>query len=465
MIPSTLGLYTDFYELTMAQAHFNDQRHTTSSGFDYFFRSNPFNAGYTIFAGLSDLLDGLEYFHFSDEDCAFLSSEGFQDDFVDYLRDFKFSGSIYSMREGEIVFPNEPIVRVEAPVVEAQILETFLLNILNFESLIATKTNRIVQAARGKAVLDFGLRRSQGFGGFHASKAAIIGGAQATSNALSGRVFDIPVSGTQAHAWIQSFDSELEAFRSYARSFPDKSVMLVDTYDTLKSGIPNAITVAKELEEKGHKMVGIRLDSGDLAYLSKEARKMLDEAGFDYVKIAASNQLDEHLIRSLNDQGAEIDLYGVGTSLITGQPDAALDGVYKMCSFDDTPRMKISENIEKVTLPGLKSVSRLTGDGVFRGDVIQQIDEANPKKMIHPHQEKKQLQIDGFESEPLLSEVVKNGNVLDGAMKTAKEASAYRDERLRKVTDEYKRFENPHIYKIGISEKLWDARENWMNQL
>jgi len=199
--------------------------------------------------------------------------------------------------------------------------------------------------------------------------------------------------------------------------------------------------------------------------LSKEARKMLDEAGFDYVKIAASNQLDEHLIRSLNDQGAEIDLYGVGTSLITGQPDAALDGVYKMCSFDDTPRMKISENIEKVTLPGLKSVSRLTGDGVFRGDVIQQIDEANPKKMIHPHQEKKQLQIDGFESEPLLSEVVKNGNVLDGAMKTAKEASAYRDERLRKVTDEYKRFENPHIYKIGISEKLWDARENWMNQL
>lgn len=465
MIPSSLGLYTDFYELTMAQAHFNDQRHTARSGFDYFFRSNPFEGGYTIFAGLSDLLNSLGQVHFSDEDCSYLSDQGFQDDFVEYLREFKFSGSIHSMSEGEVVFPNEPILRVEAPVAEAQILETFLLNILNFESLIATKTNRIVQAAKGKPVLDFGLRRSQGFGGFHASKAAVIGGAQATSNTLSGKEFDIPVSGTQAHAWIQSFDSELEAFRSYARSFPDKSVMLVDTYDTLKSGIPNAITVAKELEENGHKMVGIRLDSGDLAYLSKKARKTLDDAGLGYVKIAASNQLDEHLIRSLNEQGAEIDLYGVGTSLVTGQPDAALDGVYKMCSFDGKPRMKISENVEKVTLPGLKSVSRLIYDGMFQGDVIQQENESKPEKMIHPHQEKKQLAIDEFEHEPLLKPVVKNGEIVQGALKTATEASSYREERLSMLTDEYKRFENPHIYKIGISEKLRASREEWMSQL
>lgn len=294
------GLYTDFYELTMAQGYFLQNRHKQEATFDYFFRKNPFDGGYVVFAGLSELLRELEQFRYGQKELDFLKQQGFHDDFLNYLNDFKFRGDIFSCREGEIVFPLEPVMQVTGNLIEAQLVESMLLNILNFSSLIATKAIRIRQEAKDRIFVDFGLRRAQGFGSLLAARAAAIGGANSTSNVLAGAQYNIPVSGTMAHSWIQSFDSELESFRAFAEIFPDNCVLLIDTYDTLESGLKNAITVARELEEKGHRMKGLRLDSGDLAYLSKKVRKALDDQGLEYVKLVASNQLDEYLIRSLN---------------------------------------------------------------------------------------------------------------------------------------------------------------------
>ena len=303
----TLGLYTDFYELSMAQGYFLAGKKEEQTVFDYFFRTNPFEGGFLVFAGLADFLSSLSSFRYSEEDISYLEKQGFRTEFLEYLKDFRFSGTVYSVREGEIVFPNEPILRIEGNIIEAQLIETLLLNILNFQSLIATKSFRVKLVCGEKSFADFGLRRAHGTGGIQASRAAIIGGASSTSNVYAGLLYNIPVSGTMAHSWVQSFDDELTAFRAYASFNPEGTILLADTYDTLRSGVPNTIIVAKEMEAIGNKVVGIRLDSGDLAYLSKKARKMLDAADLKYIKIFASNQLNEYVVGSLNEQHAPLD--------------------------------------------------------------------------------------------------------------------------------------------------------------
>lgn len=459
------ALYTDYYELTMAQGYFLAGRQDEEATFDYFFRDLPFEGGYVIFAGLADLLKTLENFRFHEDEIAYLAKQGFRKEFLDYLRNFKLSADIYAAKEGEIVFPTEPIIRIEGNIIEAQILETLLLNILNFESLIATKASRMKYAAGDRKVLDFGLRRAQGLGGIQASKAAYIGGIEATSNVYSSFHDDIPASGTMAHSWIQSFSNELTAFRKYAEYYPDDCILLVDTYDTLNNGVPNAIKVGKELEKQGHKLKAIRLDSGDLAYFSRQARKQLDEAGLEYVKIAASNQLDERLIKSLLSQNAPIDLFGVGTRLVTGQDSPALDGVYKLASVNNEPKLKISENVEKITLPGRKEVIRYSGDdGTFYGDGIILAEEENVETIYHPHYPAKHATVTDFNAEYLLHNVMRNGK-LTIDIPTPKESALYAQERLTKLIPEHKRFDNPHIYKVGISKKLMNLRDNLTQEL
>jgi nicotinate phosphoribosyltransferase len=341
------GLYTDHYQLTMAQGYLLAGKQDVQACFDYFYRKNPFNGAYVIFAGLSDIIDYLENLHFSDEDCEYLDSIGFDKRFTKYLRSFTFKGSLYAPREGEVVFPLEPIIRVEGNLIEAQLIETALLNLVNFGSLIATKAHRIRMVAGDRILVDFGMRRAQGLGSILASKAAVIGGFNSTSNVYSAFAYGLESTGTQAHSWIQSYEDELSSFRAFAEAYPKRCILLVDTYDTLRTGVPNAITVAKEMETRGERLLAIRLDSGDLAYLSKRARKMLDDAGLKYVKIACSNQLDEFVIRSLLDQAAPIDLFGVGTRLVTGQDDAVLDGVYKLSVSDGNPGLKFLRILRK----------------------------------------------------------------------------------------------------------------------
>lgn len=453
------AIYTDYYELTMAQGYYLAGRKDERACFDYFFRDNPFDGGYVVFAGLADLLELIDDFQFHEDEIQYLAEQGFREEFLNYLRDFRLQIDIDAAKEGEIVFPSTPLLRVEGSIIETQILETLILNMLNFESLIATKASRMKYAAGDKKVLDFGLRRAQGYGGIQASKAAIIGGVEATSNTYSSFVHDIPASGTMAHSWIQSFDDELTAFRKYAEYYPENCILLVDTYSTLNSGVPNAIKVAKELEEKGHRLKGIRLDSGDLAYFARKSRQQLDEAGLDYVRIAVSNQLDEHLIKSLLSQNAPVDLFGVGTRLVTGNDSPALDGVYKLASVNNEPTLKLSENIEKITLPGRKKVMRYSDSrGRFYGDGILLMDNDPGKVIHHPHYPAKHVDISSYQAEPLLSTVVKNGEVqID--IPTPSESAQYSKQRLSKLNEEHKRFENPHIYKVGISEKLMNLRD------
>ena len=405
------GSYTDQYQIAMGQVYFLKGQASKKATFDYFFRKLPFSGGYAVFAGLENVLEILENFKFSEADLDFLKSLNLDEKFLEYLKTFKFRGNIYSMREGELVFPSEPILRVEANIIEAQIIETFLLNILNFQTLIATKASRMSIQAKGKTLIDFGLRRAQGPGGYYASRAAVIGGFEASSNTRAGRDFGIPVSGTMAHSFIQSYEDELQAFRDFAEVHPENSVLLVDTYDTLKSGVPNAILVGKEMEEKGRRLKGIRLDSGDLAYLARKSREMLDKAGLNYVKIAVSNQLDEHLIKSLLDQEAPIDIFGVGTNLVTGHPDSALDGVYKLAFFNGKPNMKLSETIKKVTLPHQKQVHRiLDSEGKFSGaDIITMAGEKDFEMMHHISDPLKFLSLNGRNTEVLLEKVMEDG--------------------------------------------------------
>jgi nicotinate phosphoribosyltransferase len=457
-------LYTDYYELTMAQGYFLSGRKDETATFDYFFREIPFDGGYVVFAGLTDLLNHLKQLRFHDDSIDYLRKQGFQESFLEYLADFSFTGDLHAVKEGEIVFPNEPIVRVTGSIIETQLIETFLLNLLNFESLIATKASRMRLMAGDRKLIDFGLRRSQGLGGILASRASIIGGFEATSNVYAARKFDIPASGTMAHSWIQSFDSELEAFQKFAELYPENSILLVDTYDTLESGVPNAIKVGKALEEEGHQLKGIRLDSGDLAYFARESRKMLDEAGMEYVKIAASNQLDEYVIRSLLDQQAPIDVFGVGTRLVTGDKSPALDGVYKLSQLNGQPKLKLSENIEKQTLPAQKQIYRFfDNQGLFYGDAVTLTDEQAPNRFYHPHIPNKNASLANYSGVPLLTQVMQNGRVTDG-LPTITEASDYAKTRLKQLPSEYKRFDNPHIYKVGISKELMDTRDQLLNQ-
>ncbi|HYW95681.1 MAG TPA: nicotinate phosphoribosyltransferase [Bacteroidales bacterium] len=459
------GNYTDFYELTMGQAYFMSGNKDTQACFDYFFRKMPFGGGYVVFAGLRDVLDILTDFRFTDEDIRFLEDQGLSKDFLGYLGNFRFRGAIYASREGDIIFPTRPVIRVEGNIIETQIVETLILNILNYESLVATKASRMRQVAGGSILSEFGLRRAQGFGGIQASRAAIIGGFNSTSNVKGALLNGIKASGTMAHSYIQSHDDELTAFRNYANAHPDNSILLVDTYDTLGSGIPNAIKVARELEDKGRKLVAIRLDSGDLAYLAKKSRKMLDEAGLYDVKIVASNQLDEYLIKSLKEQKAPIDIFGVGTSLVTGDPDAALDGVYKLSLSGGEPRLKISENVSKITLPGRKQVSRLitAEDTFYGGDVVTLDENDDPDVMHHPFDPLKSLHISHLKKEPLLTKVMEKGKKISED-ETPSEIYNYSKQRLTLLPDEFKRFDNPHVYKIGISENLKQLKSTLMEK-
>lgn len=453
------AIYTDYYELIMAQGYFLAGRKDERASFDYYFRNLPFKGGYVVFAGISDMLEILQDYRFHEDELIFLENLGFNREFLDYLSNFRVHLDIYSAREGEIVFPNALSLRVEGSIIEAQLVETILLNVINFESLIATKAARIVHIAGHRKVLDFGLRRAQGLGGIQASKGAAIGGIDGTSNVYASFVHGTPVSGTMAHSWVQSFESELTAFRKFVEYYPDTAVLLVDTYNTLNSGIPNTIKVAKELEANGHRLKGVRLDSGDLAYLSRKTREMLDKEGLEYVQIAASNQLDEWVIQSLQNQQAPIDLYGVGTRLVTAQDSPALDGVYKLSSIDGHPKMKVSENKSKSTLPGIKKVHRyLDKDGMLYCDGILLEDEDLVDTLYHPIHAEKNTEVEGLTYYPLLIPMMKDGK-LTQPISSTEESAQYAKAQLKKLYPEHKRFENPHIYKVGISHKLMELRD------
>ncbi len=429
------GLYTDLYELTMVQGYFLMGRQEEIAVFDYFFRDCPFGGSFVLFAGLHNLLETLTKLSFSEPDIAYLREKGFHESFLDYLKSFRFRGDIVSAMEGEIVFPNEPILRVEGNLIETQLIETLLLNFLNFQSLIATKATRIRLAAGDRLLADFGLRRAQGLGGIHASRAAVIGGANSTSNVYAGRQFDLSITGTMAHSWILGFDDELTAFRAFAALYPDHCTFLVDTYDTLNSGIPNAIIVGRELAKEGHRLTGIRLDSGDLAQLAKRARVMLDGAGFYDVKIFASDGLDEFAIEKLLREGAPIDGFGVGTQMVTGRPTAALNGVYKLSSLNRIPRIKISENATKTTLPGVKNLFRhLDEEGFFQQDEVV-------------------LATESTNGEDLLQMVMKDGSVTLPTSSPV-EIQKFAQERLAKLRPMYKAPTSAAIYPVTISESL-----------
>lgn len=457
--------YTDQYQITMSQVYFHKGLQEETAIFDYFFRKLPFESGYAIFAGLEDLLDAIESFRFDQRDLQLMEKEGIDQEFLDYLERFRFSGNISAVKEGDLIFPNRPVLSVEASIIEAQLLETLILNTLNYQSLIATKASRMRQTAGNRQLVDFGLRRAPGTGGYAASRAAVIGGFDATSNVRSGRDYHIPISGTMAHSFVQRYDTEIDSFRDFADIRPNDCVLLVDTYDTLKSGVPNAIKVAREMEARGEKLKGIRLDSGDLAWLAKESRRMLDEAGLDYVKIAASNQIDEHVIKSLLDQDAPIDLFGVGTSLVTGRPDSALDGVYKLAYANGKPRLKLSETVRKINLPGKKQVFRLlNNDGSFYGgEVVALSEETSFDTMYHttdPHRTRK---IAEFDKEPLLGKVVEDGQRTTRP-RSVNEIASFSRRQLNRLPGEFKRFENPHIYKIGLTQKLKELRNTLVQQ-
>lgn len=454
------GTYTDHYQLTMAQAYFLIGKGEQNAIFDYFFRKLPYKGGYAIFAGLENLLEQLEDFQFTNDDFEFMRNWGFDSSFIDYLKTFRFKGSIYSSQEGDLVFPTRPILRTKGTIIETQIIETLLLNFLNFQSLIATKASRMREIAGSRTLIDFGMRRAHGLAAYHASRAAIIGGFNATSNVKAGIDFDIPVSGTMAHSFIQSFEDELNAFRHYAQTWPENCILLVDTYNTLKIGLPNAITVAKEMESKNKRLKGIRLDSGDLVYLSKKSRQQLDDAGLHYVNIFASNQLDEYIIKSLLEQKAPIDGFGVGTSLVTGQPDAALDGVYKLAYAHGKPRIKLSESIDKATLPNRKQVFRMydSSGELLGADIISLSTEKEFKEMYHPLDERKKMSLENCTGQPLLSKVMENGKHTSEP-KSVSEIASFSKSRRDQLPQEFKRFDNPHIYKIGLSKALKKERD------
>lgn len=466
ILKDNIGLYTDRYELTMAQGYFFSGQQSIQACFDYFFRKNPYDGGYTVFAGLADLLDTLEKYRFGKEDIVFLETLGYDRKFIDYLKKFRFKGNVYSIMEGEVVFPNEPILRVEGNIIECQLIESLLLNILNFQSLIATKASRIRMVAGDKQLIDFGFRRAQGLGAIHASRAAIIGGFNATSNTFSALQYGLKSSGTMAHSWIQFFENELDAFRNFVSHYPNTSILLVDTYDTLKSGIPNAVKVAKELEKQGNRLFGIRLDSGDLAYLSKIARKMFDESQLEYIKIVVSNQIDEYVMKSLLEQKAPIDGFGIGTALVTGKNDGALDGVYKLSQVNGRPTMKFSENISKMTLPGIKNIYRYfeLNNNLFVADGIEMDGAKIPRIIFNPIFPDKYSVVKDLVTENIISHVMEDG-IITMDRQTIDDISGFASTRLKQLPLEYKRFTNPHVYKVGIGSKLKETQTTLKNKL
>lgn len=468
-----LTMMTDLYELTMMYGYLSEGMEQRRAVFDMFFRGQKGQEGYALMAGVEQLVDYIQSLHFSKEDIGYLRSlKLFSEDFLHRLEHFAFTGNIWAVSEGTVVYPNVPLVKVEAPLFEAQLVETALLNLIGHPMLIATKAHRIARAAEGDKVMEFGLRRAQGpDAGTWGARAAVIGGCAATSNVLTGMLFDIPVAGTHAHSWVMSFQDELTAFRAYAHAFPDNCLLLVDTYDTLHSGVPNAIRVFKELRDKGHEPVGIRLDSGDLAYLSIQARNMLDEAGFPHAIICASNDLDEYLIRELKMQGAQISLWGVGTRLITAADMVSLGSVYKLGALADEkgamqPKMKVSDNPAKITLPGDKEVWRLYDEsGMAVADYItlsgEEVDQSQPLTIFDPNQTWKKMTLETFTARKLQQPLFVNGRFV-GQRKTLKEITAYREQDEKTFWEQYFRLQNPQKYKVDLSDKLWQLRRDML---
>jgi nicotinate phosphoribosyltransferase len=466
------SLLTDLYELTMLAGYLEEGMAEKPAAFDLFFRNNPFAGGYAIFAGLEPALAYLEELRFLPDELAYLRSLGlFKPRFFDFLHDFRFHGTITAPAEGTVVFANEPLLTVEGTLAEAQFVETALLNIINFQTLIASKAARIVHAAAGATVIEFGLRRAQGpDGGLSCARAACIGGVRSTSNVLAGMIYDLPVRGTHAHSWVQAFPDELTAFRAYADAFPDSSVLLVDTYDTLQSGIPNAITVAQELRTRGHELRGVRLDSGDLAYLSRASRMMFDSAGFPEVKILASNELDEFVIDSIRAEGGRVDIYGVGTKLATGggSGGGALGGVYKLVAIDGQAKLKVTSDIAKATLPGRKQLLRALGpEGNFVQDVVCLAGQ-KPETGATVYDPTNPLQQTTLPANVTLQElrqvVMRDGRRTEDPepLATMAERSA---EQLASLPQGCLRFINPHRYKVSISSELNELRNSLIAQL
>ena len=481
MSTMNLTLLTDFYELTMMQGYFKTQN-TEKVVFDAFYRKNPCDGGYAIAAGLDQVIDYIKNLRFSKEDIAYLRSlNTFDEDFLNYLADFRFSGDIYAIPEGTVVFPREPLVKVVAPIMEAQLVETAILTIINHQSLIATKASRVVCAAKGDGIMEFGLRRAQGpDAGVYGARAAMIGGCIGTSNVLAGQLFDVPVKGTHAHSWIMSFPDEYTAFKTYANMYPDACCLLVDTYDTLKSGVPNAIRVFEEMRNAGIplKNYGIRLDSGDLAYMSKQARKLLDAAGFDDAYISASSDLDEYLIESLKAQGCKITSWGVGTNMITSRDCPAFGGVYKLAAVKDadstefTPKIKLSENTEKVTNPGNKTVYRLYNKktGKIRADLIcladEKLDADQNMVLFDPIDTWKKTKVLGgtYEVRELLVPVIKEGKRVYESP-SVMELREYCQKEQNTLWDESRRFVNPQKVYVDLSQKLWDLKKDLLEEI
>lgn len=468
-----LELVTDLYEFTMSNGYFEKQRNEIAY-FDIFFRKVPDKGGYAIAAGLNEIIDYVQNLSFDEDDISYLRSLNlFSDKYLDYLLNFKFTGDIWAIPEGTVVFPREPLVTVRANIVEAQILETAMLLFINHESLIATKTSRIVRAAKGRPVMEFGARRAHGVSAaVYGARAAIIGGAVGTSCVLTAKEFGVPASGTMAHSWIQSFDSEYEAFKTYAELYPNACLFLVDTYDTLGSGVPNAIKVFDEvLKPQGIKPLGVRLDSGDLAYLSKEVRKMLDSAGYEDCKICVTNSLDEYLIQSLFDQDAKVDSFGVGENLITAKSDAVFGGVYKLAALEKDgkiiPKIKISENVEKITNPSFKKVYRFYSKdtGYALADLITLADEEISEveyDLFDENNTWKKKHLTNYTVKPLQVQIFKNGELVY-ENPNLKEVAQYAKEQLGTVWDEVKRLRNPQRYYVDISKKLYDLKREMLN--
>ena len=476
-----LTLLTDLYELTMMQGYFRNKTANETVIFDLFYRSNPCGNGYSIMAGLEQAIKYIKELHFTRNDIEYLRSFNmFDESFLDYLGDFKFTGDIYAIPEGTVIFPREPLVKVIAPIMEAQLVETALLNIINHQSLIATKAARVCYAAKGDGVLEFGLRRAQGpDAGIYGARAAMIGGCVGTSNVLAGELFDVPVRGTHAHSWVMSFPDEYTAFKTYAEMYPQACTLLVDTYDTLKSGVPNAIRVFQEMKDAGIELknYGIRLDSGDLAYISKKARKMLDAAGFTDAIISASNDLDEYLIESLKAQGAAITSWGVGTNLITAKDNPAFGGVYKLAAIQDEngnfiPKIKLSENSEKVTNPGNKKIYRIYDKetGKIKADLICMEDEVftenETMKLFSPTEtwKKTYLEPGTFTLRELMVPVFIKGECVYESPKVM-DIRAYCQQEQATLWEETKRFVNPHKVYIDLSKKLYDTKITLLDQM
>lgn len=469
-------MLTDFYEVTMANGYLQNGLKDKVAYFDMFFRRVPDNGGFAIMAGVEQLIEYLKNLRFDDEDIEYLRQKKlFSDEFLQYLGSFRFSCDVWAVPEGTPIFPNEPVIMVRGPVIEAQFIETMVLLTINHQSLIATKANRIVRAAQGRDVMEFGSRRAHGSAGaLYGARAAYIGGCTGTACTLAEKEFGVPVSGTMAHSWIQMFPSELEAFRAYARTYPGNCTLLVDTYNVLKSGVPNAIKVFnEEILPRGFRPRGIRIDSGDITYLSKEARRMLDEAGFQDCKIVASNSLDEFIIRDILLQGAQVDLFGVGERLITSRSEPVFGGVYKLVAVEEdgkvVPRIKLSENVGKITNPGFKQVWRLfdskTGKAI--ADVLttgdETIDESKPYELFDPEYTWKRKIITGFHAKKLLTQIFDKGSCVYESPRL-QAIRSHCSRQADTLWDEVKRFENPHKYFVDLSKPLWDMRERLLQE-